>query len=327
MAETLLPDRKGIARAAAALVRGELVVFPTETVYGVGANALDAHAVARIFAAKGRPADNPLIVHVPEAADARRLSREWPEAAERLARAFWPGPLTLVLPRDPRVPDITTGGLDTVALRVPSHGVARLLLRAAGVPVAAPSANRSGRPSPTRVADARGDLGEAVSVYLDGGPTEVGVESTVVSLVGERPVLLRPGGLGREDIERVVGPVDVATEARDGVALSPGTKYRHYAPRARVHLAQDPAHLARLAGELSGAGRRVAVVASREHAPVGGHVRVPGSLADADAWARALFALLRDLDAEGFDDVVVESIPEAGVGAAVMNRLRKAAER
>jgi L-threonylcarbamoyladenylate synthase len=225
-----------IARAAEAIRAGRLVVFPTETVYGLGANALDPAAVRRAFAAKGRPADNPLIVHAPDVASARALARSWPETAERLARAFWPGPLTLVLPRDPRVPDATTGGLDSVAIRVPSHPIALALLREARVPIAAPSANRSGRPSPTRVDDARADLGDAVAVYIDGGPAAVGVESTVVSLLGEAPVVLRLGGVPVEAIEEVAGRVEVAGSLAPGERpLSPGTKYRHYAPRARVH--------------------------------------------------------------------------------------------
>lgn len=325
MGDVLSPDAKGIARAAKALREGKLVVFPTETVYGLGANALDAEAVKGIFAAKERPADNPLIVHVADVAAARRLARAWPDAADALARAFWPGPLALVLPRAEGVPDITTGGLDSVALRVPSHGVARLLLQAAGVPVAAPSANRSGRPSPTRVHDARADLGNAVEIYLDGGATDVGVESTVVALLDAEPAILRLGGIARERIEEVVGPVRVATHARDGPALSPGTKYRHYAPRARLHLIQgDPLPLA-LA--LRAQGRKAAIVCpSDRETLLGRDVRKPARADEPEAWARALFALLRDLDAEGYDDIVVESIPEAGVGAAVMDRLRRAGE-
>lgn len=320
MSEVLQPDAKGIARAAKALREGKLVVFPTETVYGVGANALDAEAVGRIFEAKGRPADNPLIVHVHDVASARKLARAWPDAADALARAFWPGPLTLVLPRAPGVPDVTTGGLDTVALRVPSHGVARLLLSAAGVPVAAPSANRSGRPSPTRAHDARADLGDAVEVYLDGGATEVGLESTVIALVDAEPAILRPGGLARERIEEVVGPVRVAVAD----ARSPGTRYRHYAPRARVHVVEgDPLPLAL---SLRAQGRRAAIVCPSERDTlVGRDVRKPGRADEPEAWARALFALLRDLDAEGYDDVVVEAIPARGVGAAVMDRLARAA--
>ncbi len=321
MTRLAAPDAEGIRAAAAALRRGDLVVFPTETVYGLGADALRPDAVARVFAAKGRPADNPLIVHALDAAAARRLCRAWPAEADALARAFWPGPLTLVLPRDPKVPDITTGGLDSVALRVPAHPVALALLAESGLPVAAPSANRSGRPSPTRAADALADLGDAVSVYLDGGPTRVGVESTVVSLVGA-PTVLRPGGVGLERLRAVVPGLRVAEPSREGPVLSPGTRYRHYAPRARVVIS-PPGGAAQEAERLTG---RVAIVAAAESGLSGPHVRVPGARRDAEAWARQLFALLRDLDAQGYDAIVVEAIPEEGLGLAVMNRLRKAAE-
>ena len=322
MSDVLAPDAKGIARAAKTLREGGLVVFPTETVYGVGANALDAVAVKRIFEAKGRPADNPLIVHVADVEAAKKLAREWPPLADKLARAFWPGPLTLVLPRADGVPDITTGSLDTVALRIPSHGVARLLLQAAGVPVAAPSANRSGRPSPTRVHDARADLGDAIDVYLDGGATEVGLESTVIALVDAEPTILRQGGLSRERIEQVAGPLRVASSD----ARSPGTRYKHYAPRARIHVVEgDPLPTA-LA--LRTQGRKAAIVCPAERETlVGRDVRKPARADDPEGWARALFALLRDLDQEGYDDIVIEGIAERGMGAAVMDRIRRAAER
>jgi L-threonylcarbamoyladenylate synthase len=318
------PDPHGIAAAAQALRDGLLVVFPTETVYGLGANALDARAVRRIFEAKGRPADNPLIVHCKDVAAARALAAAWPEPAERLAEKFWPGPLTLVLPRAEGVPDEVTAGLDSVALRVPGHPVAAALLRAAGVPVAAPSANRSGRPSPTRCADARADLGEAVGVYLDGGPTAVGLESTVVSLLDKKPALLRLGGVPREAIEAVVGPLDDAPKA-GGPVRSPGMKYRHYAPRAKVLLG-PPGLLEAMAADARKAGMRTAVLCSTETALCGPDARVVASRDDGAAWAHALFALMRDLDAEGYACVVVEEIPEHGLGAAVMERLRKAAE-
>lgn len=323
MADLLTPDAKGIARAAKALREGRLVVMPTETVYGLAANALDPEAVKRIFEAKGRPADNPLIVHVADAAAARKLAREWPDAAERLARAFWPGPLTLVLPRAPSVPDITTGGLDTVALRVPRNGVARLLLHAAGVPVAAPSANRSGRPSPTRARDALLDLGDRVDCYLDGGPTELGVESTVVALVDAEPTLLRLGAIPREAIEEIVGPVRVPAHDEDALARSPGTRYRHYAPRARVVLSREPE---RDAARLRQEGHKVALVVGAERGLTGPDVRAPGRSDEPEAWARQLFALLRDLDDADYTHVVVQEIPERGVGAAVMDRLRRAAQ-
>lgn len=320
----IAPDEAGISSAARALREGRLVVFPTETVYGLGASGLDAAALDRLFLAKGRPLDNPLILHVASPESARDLYRTFPDEAVRLASAFWPGPLTLVLSRDPKVPDAVTCGLDTVAVRVPSHPIARALLVAAGVPIAAPSANLSGRPSPTRVEDARADLGDRVAVYLDGGPSPLGVESTVIGLAGDAAVLLRPGGLAREAIEEVLGR-KLLLPAPEEPARSPGMKYRHYAPRARVHVAPEGEILSRVAA-LEGAGRRVAIVASAESIARGILGRCPGAREDGEAWARMLYSLLRDLDAEGVDDIVVEEVPERGVGAAVMNRLRKAAQ-
>ncbi len=313
-------DPATLDRAAAVLRAGGLVVLPTETVYGLAANALDPDAVRRIFAAKGRPADNPLIVHVADAAAAQALTSAWPPAATALAQAFWPGPLTLVLPRAPHVPDVTTGGLDTVAVRVPDHPVALVILRAARVPLAAPSANISGRPSPTRCQDAKDDLGDRVDVYVDAGATRVGVESTVVEVTSDRVTLLRPGGLAREALEAVVGPVDVASASK----RSPGTRYRHYAPRARI-LIVAAADVARAADRAADQGAKVWVIASSANAAPGHHVSVPGAPDDAAGWAHRLFAILRDADANGVDTLVVEAIPEVGIGAAVMERLRKAA--
>jgi L-threonylcarbamoyladenylate synthase len=309
------PTPDTLREAAWALRDGKLVVFPTETVYGVGANAMDPSAVQRIFLAKGRPRDNPIIVHVANIDQARRLA------------AFWPGPLTLVVPRAGDVPDEVTGSLDSVAIRIPSHPVARALLREAGVPVAAPSANRSGRPSPTRVADAIADLGERVALYIDGGDADVGVESTVVSLLGKRPAILREGGIPREEIARVAGKLGKPPK---GPARSPGMQYRHYAPEARLHLV--PAKKLKAARALmQEQGLGVAAIVSQELATelglAGPDVRVPGSRTDAQAWAKTIFSTLRDLDKEGYEAIVVEEIPEEGLGAAVMERLRKAAER
>jgi len=301
-------------------------VFPTETVYGVGAHAFDEAAVRKVFAAKGRPPDNPLIVHAVDLRMARSLATRWPSAADALARAFWPGPLTLVVPRVPALPAVAAAGLDSVAVRVPAHPVARALLAEAGVPVAAPSANRSGRPSPTRVDHAVEDLGDAVAVYLDGGPCEVGVESTVVSVLSDPPVVLRPGGVSKVAIERVVG--QVAQGSGEAVARSPGMRHRHYAPRAEVVIVEPDARATQsLVEALERQGRRVAVLASREHAPAGKNVVVPGGYADVDRWARSLFASLRDLDRLGYDVIVVQRMSEEGVGAAVLDRLRRAAER
>jgi L-threonylcarbamoyladenylate synthase len=316
-------DPESLKEAGRLLKSGQLVVFPTETVYGLGANALDPAAVQRVFDAKGRPADNPLIVHVASVEAAKKLVASWPPLADRLARAFWPGPLTLVLPRAPQVPDLVTAGLGSVAVRVPAHPVAQAVLRAAGVPVAAPSANTSGRPSPTTAQHAESDLGDKVPLYLDGGPASVGVESTVVSLLGAEPVLLRPGAIPREALERMAPAWGKASGA--GPALSPGTRHRHYAPRAKVRLV--PAGQIAAEWRQKGGDPKVAFIVSAETAAAGmagRNVAVPGTRSDAEAWAHELFALLRRYDRK--DEIVVEPIFEKGLGAAVMERLRKAAE-
>lgn len=315
------PDPHGIQAAALALREGKLVVFPTETVYGVGADCRNAAAVRAIFAAKGRPADNPVIVHVADVTGARALASDWPDAAAKLAKAFWPGPLAIVVRRNDKVPDVVSGGLDTVALRVPDHPVAQALLAACGFGVAAPSANKSGRPSPTRCADARDDLGEAVAVYLDGGPTRVGVESTVVDVTGRRPAILRPGGVPREAIEAVVGTLAAAPQASR--PLAPGMKYRHYAPATPLVL-MAPEDLK--AAYAEAAAQDKAWLVSADLGVKGPNVHVVGGRDDPESWARQIFSLLRDVDKEGHSAIVVETLPEQGLGAAVMNRLRKAAE-
>ncbi|MEA3202772.1 MAG: L-threonylcarbamoyladenylate synthase [Thermoplasmata archaeon] len=316
------PDADSLREAGRLLKEGQLVVFPTETVYGLGANALDPAAVARIFAAKGRPSDNPVIVHVASVEAAKKLVAAWPPLADRLARALWPGPLTLVLPRAPHVPDAVTGGLGSVAVRVPAHPVAQAVLRACGVPLAAPSANTSGRPSPTTAQHAEMDLGDKVQLYLDGGPTEHGVESTVVSLLGPLPVVLRSGAVPREALEKLVKEWG---KPGGGPAVSPGMKYRHYAPKAKVRILSVP-EIA-LAWRKQGGDPRVAFIVAAETAAggmAGRNVAVPGGRGDGTEWARELFALLRKFDKK--DEIVVEAIPEKGLGAAVMERLRKAAE-
>lgn len=321
-----------LAEAATALRAGGLVAFPTETVYGLGANALDPAAVARIFAAKGRPADNPVIVHAPDAETAWRVTTGPTPLAERLAQAFWPGPLTLVLPAADALPRAATAGLSSVAVRVPDHPVALALLRAAAVPVAAPSANRSGRPSPTTAAHVLDDLGDAVDVVVDGGPCRVGVESTVVDVRGEHPFVLREGGVSREQLAAlggvggpgVDGHVGSATRPED-LAASPGTRHRHYAPACRVILAgvgEGPQVAAGLAAS-GGSGRRVGLVGpGGVPAGVVGVARTAG----AEDLAARLYQALRDAEAAGVTDLVVEAVPETGIGRAVMDRLRRAAE-
>lgn len=315
----LQPDRTGLAEAARLLRNGRLVAFPTETVYGLGAHALDPDAVARIFAAKGRPPDNPLIVHINDPAALDDLVLRVTPLAHKLVEAFWPGPLTLVLDARPAVPRATTGGLATVAVRMPDHPVAAALLAAAEVPVAAPSANLSGRPSPTTAAHVVHDLGGAIDAVLDGGPCPVGVESTVVDARGEVPVVLREGSISREDLG--------AGDAHDGptpaaAAASPGTRYRHYAPSCPV-LLTSPGDAATQAATAAQAGRRVGLVASVP-APEG--VLQVARFVDAADLAKRLYAALRDAEVAGLDLLVVESVPPDGVGRAVMDRLRRAAE-
>lgn len=307
------PGPESIDEAAAALRRGRLVAFPTETVYGLGGIAGDDQAVAAIFRAKGRPAHNPLIVHVADRAAAEVLA-ELPPAAAVLAEAFWPGPLTLVLLRRPQaaISAHATAGLATIALRVPGHPVARDLLAATGLPVAAPSANPSGRVSPTLAEHVAAELEEAVELVLDGGACPVGVESTVVDLSGARPRLLRPGGLERRALERLVGPLAAAGDATR--PLAPGQLASHYAPRLPVRL--DAVTVA--ADE--------ALLAFGPDVPAGAKVTLNLSpKGDLEEAARHLFAQLRALDASGARAIAVMPIPADGLGEAIRDRLRRAA--
>ncbi len=322
------PDER-LKVAARLIVEGKLVAFPTETVYGLGADALNERAVRRIFEAKGRPADNPLIIHIAESEWLFELAREVPEVALRLAERFWPGPLTLVLPKGEKVPSVTTGGLDTVAVRMPAHPIALELIRLSGRPIAAPSANISGKPSPTEADHVVDDFYGRIECIIDGGPTPIGVESTVLDLTGEVPVLLRPGGLPLEDIERVIGRVDVHPAVKGievNLAKAPGMKYKHYSPNAQVILVEGPREAVRrkmeeIVKEFRSRGLKVGVMATEKY--------------DADAFfhlgesieevARNVFRALRELDKAGVDVILAEGIEERGLGLAVMNRLRKAA--
>ncbi|HEU4588751.1 MAG TPA: L-threonylcarbamoyladenylate synthase [Gemmatimonadales bacterium] len=323
MTSDIQPGADEIAEAAALLRAGGLVAFPTETVYGLGANALDAAAVQRIFAAKGRPRYNPLIVHVPDAAAARALVAEWPDAAARLAARYWPGPLTLVLRKRPTVPDVVTAGLDAVAVRVPAHPVALALLRAAAVPVAAPSANRSTELSPTTAAHVRKSLGDRVDLVLDGGPTSVGIESTVVDLTGARPAILRPGSIGADELVALVGPLAAATASAGAEPRrSPGQLDRHYAPRAALRLAASAQAATRLIAEARAAGRRVGAVLWSVDGFADELRRLP---ADPAAYARELYATLHALDEAGCDLIVVEAVPENPAWDGVRDRLARAA--
>jgi L-threonylcarbamoyladenylate synthase len=313
-----------VRRAAAVIREGGLVAFPTETVYGLGADALSAAAVARIFEAKERPRGNPLIVHVAGLEGLGRVAAEVPDRARELAARFWPGPLTLVLPRARAVPLITTGGLDTVAVRVPAHPVALALIGEAGCPVAAPSANRSGRPSPTIAGDVLEDLDGRVDLILDGGPTTVGVESTVLDMTIEPPTLLRPGGVTIEQLEACLGRVrrpDAHDEAR---GRSPGLRFRHYSPRARV-MVIDAGTGEQAAAAWLETGRLAGLMAQRPVALERPGLVVKTMPADLEGYAHDLFRTLRELDAMGVEVIFVEAIAEEGLGAAIMDRVRRAA--
>jgi L-threonylcarbamoyladenylate synthase len=308
------PDPSVIRRAADALLAGELVAFPTETVYGLGALALDPAAAAKIFVAKGRPADNPLIVHVLDVAAARALASSFPAAAEALAAAFWPGPLTLVVPRAAHVPDVVTAGGDTVAVRVPSHPVARALLAAVGQPIAAPSANRSTEVSPTRAEHVVRSLGDRVAMVLDGGACDVGLESAVVDVTGQFARVLRPGTIGRDAIARVVAVSDEGSVT--SVVRSPGLAHRHYSPRAKVVLV-DTDDVARAVDDARGQGLSVVLLGIER-----GDVALPR---DPAGYAAGLYAALHALDA-GADVIVVERPPSGPAWEAAHDRLRRAAE-
>ena len=307
------PD--AIRRAAQALARGEIVAFPTETVYGLAANALDARAVAKVFAAKERPRFNPLIVHVPGLAEAGEYGLV-NEAARKLASAFWPGPLSLVMKRRSTcgIADLVSAGLDTIALRAPAHPVAQALLAKAALPLAGPSANRSGRISPTAAAHVEAELGDRPAMILDGGPSPFGIESTVVSVVGE-PALLRPGAVPRETIERVLGAPLVAAKAAERAA-SPGQLPTHYAPMTPLRLDANAVNadeaLLAFGGDVP-AGARVTVNLSQS-----------GNLEEA---ASKLFGALRELDQAGATVIAVMPIPAFGLGEAINDRLRRAANR
>lgn len=320
-----------VTRAAELIKRGGLVGIPTETVYGLGANGLDETAVRAIFAAKGRPQDNPLILHIPSASWLSRYCTEIPPLAYRLAERFWPGPLTLVLRRKPLVPDTVTAGLDTVGMRCPNHPVTLAVLRAADLPVAAPSGNTSGRPSPTTAAHMLADMDGKINGIVDGGPCSVGVESTILDLTLTPPRLLRPGGVTLEELRSVVGEV-VVDRAVTGLLpvgehpRAPGMKYRHYAPRAPVTVVRGEAaqSAAYLAARISAGG---GVICFDEYAPLfEGHVvETIGPSTDLAEQARRIFGALRRFDDTDVNEIWAQCPDDAGIGLAVANRLGKAA--
>lgn len=334
------PEAERIREAAALLRAGGLVAFPTETVYGLGANALDPQAVARIFAAKGRPAADPLIVHLASFEQIEAVvGREIPPVAEELARRFWPGPLTLVIRKQPIIPDNVTAGQGTVAVRVPANPIALALIEEAGVPIAAPSANLFGRTSPTSARHVLDDLGGRIDLILDGGPTRIGLESTVLDITASPPRLLRPGGVPFERLQPLLPDLVLRTvyereDSAEGL-LSPGNLLKHYAPRARLTLLEGPrqaclGQIKSLTAELSGQGQKVGLLLVQEDAAaltgLPAEQIVLGSEADLEQVGRNLFAALRELDQRGVDVILVRMPPKTSLGLTIWDRLYRAAQ-
>ncbi|MBS4218897.1 threonylcarbamoyl-AMP synthase [Bacillus sp. FJAT-49711] len=319
-----------IEEAAALLLKNEVVAFPTETVYGLGANAKSDEAVAKIFAAKGRPADNPLIVHISSTSQLQNMVASIPEKAKKLMDHFWPGPLTIIFQKKQgAVSELVTAGLDTVAVRMPDHPVALALIEESNLPIAAPSANRSGKPSPTAAEHVANDLLGKVAGILDGGSTGVGVESTVIDCTGTTPIILRPGGVSKEEIESIINQVDADSSLKNQKLKpkSPGMKYKHYAPAAPLFLAEgEPKWLQTLINEKRNQGLKVGVMASSETASYydADMILDSGSKNNLSEIAHSLYHALRAFDEAELDIIFSETFPETGVGAAIMNRLDKA---
>lgn len=327
---------EGIRRAGEILKRGGLVAFPTETVYGLGANALDEAASAKIYSAKGRPSDNPLIVHIADWDAIYRIAEEVPAQAKMLADAFWPGPLTMILKKSSQVPSGTTGGLDTVAVRMPANEVARELIRAGGGYVAAPSANTSGRPSPTTAQHVAQDMNGVIDMIIDGGDADIGLESTIVDLTEDIPTILRPGYINKDMLEAVVGKVEMdkglISDNADIRPKAPGMKYRHYAPKAQLFIVEGEMERVRekinelTAQHLQG-GERVGVIGTDESASCyrNGIVKSIGSRQDENSIAHHLYGILREFDEMDVTVIYSESFDTPQMGQAIMNRLIKAA--
>jgi len=330
-------DSDAIRHCAEVLREGGLVCFPTETVYGLGANALRADAVDKIYKAKGRPADNPLIVHIADIEALYKLSCEVPDKALKLADKFWPGPLTMILKKSDIVPDSITGGLGTVAIRMPSHKVAAELIRTSGVYIAAPSANTSGKPSPTRASHVIKDLSGKIDMIIEDDTVDIGVESTIIDLSEEVPTILRPGYITKEMFEEVIGGVRIDPAITEGVKSgvvpkAPGMKYKHYAPKGELTIISGQAdHVRkRLQQEVDkkrAQGYKVGVIAAGEDGSAyqADSVKVTGNRDDLAQIAKDLFRMLREFDDEGMDFMYTEGFSDKGIGQAVMNRLLKAA--
>lgn len=321
------PDPGVLDEAVRVLARGGLVAFPTETVYGLGADAMNAAAVRSVFTAKGRPADNPLIVHLAEATQIDDVADSIPAIARDLARSFWPGPLTLVVHGRPGIPKEVTAGLPTVAVRVPDHPVPRELVLRLGRGIVGPSANTSGRPSPTEAAHVLADLSGSVDIILDAGPTRIGLESTVVDVTVDPPAILRQGGLTQEQLESVAGSVTPSPDV-DSLRRSPGTRYRHYAPAATVVLVPrgDVAGILRAIHDHREEGRRVGVIVHSVALSDAAADRVSRLDAAVAVYARQFYSALREMDASGMQTVIVEEVDDSGLGRTLADRMRRAAQ-
>ena len=329
-------DQEAIARAGEILKRGGLVAFPTETVYGLGGDALNENSSRLIYAAKGRPSDNPLIVHITNMEALKKIVTEIPPAARKLAERYWPGPLTMIFHKSSEVPLATTGGLDTVAVRMPSHKTARAMIDAAGGYIAAPSANRSGRPSPTVARYVIEDLDGLVDMIIDGGEVNIGLESTIIDLTGEVPTILRPGYVTQDMLTETLGLVDVDRTILDAnshqAPKAPGMKYRHYAPKGNLSIVEgEPERVVSYINErisaLQKEGRKTGVIATDETVARyhGDDIKSVGSRRDEEVIARHLFRILREFDDDNVEVMFTESFETAGIGQAIMNRLLKAA--
>lgn len=329
-------SREIIARAGEILRSGGLVAFPTETVYGLGADGLNENAAKKIYAAKGRPSDNPLIIHITDMEDLKKIARVIPDKAEVVAEKYWPGPLTMIFEKTEAVPYGTTGNLETVAVRMPGDAAASAVIRAGGGYIAAPSANTSGRPSPTEAGHVRDDLDGRIDMIVDGGPVEIGVESTILDMTVVPPMILRPGAVTKEMLEELIGEVAVdrtliASDSKE-TPKAPGMKYRHYAPRAELSIVEGSVlqvirAINRMSEEKIKEGYKVGIIGTDEtvekyHA---GIVKCIGSRLDERTIASHLYGILREFDEEGADYIFSESFPSGGIGSAIMNRLLKAA--
>ncbi|MBM2851654.1 MAG: hypothetical protein HW420_201 [Candidatus Nitrosotenuis sp.] len=329
------PQISIIKQAARLIRKGEIVAFPTETVYGLGADALNPFAVKKIFESKGRPADNPLIIHIHDKEDLKRLARDIPEITEKIIEKFWPGPLTIVLKKSKIVPKITTGGLDTVAIRMPKNKIANLLIKESGVPLAAPSANFFGRPSPTLAKHVSEDLSGRISMILDGGKTKIGIESTVIDLTRKTPMLLRPGSITLEQIQKLLGTIKVHPMIKGKkskmIHRSPGMKYKHYSPNAKVILIEGSTQnvdkkILQLVNKFKKQKKRVGIMSTQKnHTYKADMTRFVGS--SPDKIAANLFKVFREFDEGKMDVILAHGISKKGLGLGVMNRLDKAAHK